>query len=87
MIQSRGQGLINITASSAERNDSCKKSDGSDFFNTLSQKRTFAHSCACIRVVSLGDLLNENDGILNCYDLLSSVVGNLAVELVLEGHG
>jgi hypothetical protein len=40
MIQNRGQGSINITASSAERNDSCKKSDGSDFFDSLGYKAT-----------------------------------------------
>ncbi len=44
-------------------------------------------SYASIRVVSLGDLLNEINGILDRYDLRSGIVGNFAAKLVLEGHG
>ncbi len=39
MIQSPGRNCINIASSSAYRNDSCVKSDRSDFFNTLGYKR------------------------------------------------
>jgi hypothetical protein len=39
MIQNPGRCWINVASSSAYKNDSCTKSVGSDFFNSLSQKR------------------------------------------------
>ncbi len=39
-IQNPGRYCINVASSPAYKNDSCTKSVGSDFFNTLSQQRT-----------------------------------------------
>ena len=56
------------------------------WMSAYSHKRTFEHSYASIRVVSLGDLLNEITGIRDCYDLRSGMVGNFAAKLMFEGH-
>jgi hypothetical protein len=48
MIQNPGRCWINVASSSAYKNDSCTKSVGSDFFNSLSHNRKSLQSFAVL---------------------------------------